>query len=198
MGREADFKHKKSLLILSSCEYRQDHNLIFLRDIFISKDVSQNSKSFLLGLILTNIGGKYRIPKNTFFSNQDRNLRRIKFYFQKKARYHRCCNLYLLKSIIWDIITSLFVIYIFLCIASKPGLTCLTLVRLFLWENLRKLGWVLRTWKMQRLNMLQHRQYYDNIRQYFDVVLFFSTPFGEYWRACGAKCFLILGLLREG
>ena len=23
--------------------------------------------------------------------------------------------------------------------------------------------------------MLQHRQYYDNIRQYFDVVLFFST-----------------------
>ena len=48
--------------------------------------------------------------------------------------------------------------------------------------------------------MLQHRQYYDNIRQYFDVVLFFSTlaPFGEHWRACGAKCFLILALLREG
>ena len=57
MGREADFKHQKSLLTLSSCEYRQDHNLIFLHDTFISKDVSQNSKSFLLGLILMNLGG---------------------------------------------------------------------------------------------------------------------------------------------
>ena len=57
MEREADFKHQKSLLTLSSCEYRQDHNLIFLHDTFISKDVSQNSKSFLLGLILMNLGG---------------------------------------------------------------------------------------------------------------------------------------------
>ena len=31
--------------------------------------------------------------------------------------------------------------------------------------------------------MVQHRQYFDKIRQYFYVVLFFSAlaPFEEYW-----------------
>ena len=29
--------------------------------------------------------------------------------------------------------------------------------------------------------MLQNRQYCDNIRQYFDAVLFFSARFEEYW-----------------
>ena len=38
--------HQKSLLKLTSSEYRQDHNLFFLYDTFISKDVIQNSESF--------------------------------------------------------------------------------------------------------------------------------------------------------
>ena len=31
--------------------------------------------------------------------------------------------------------------------------------------------------------MVQHRQYFENMRQYFDDVLFFSAfePFEEYW-----------------
>ena len=79
-------------------------------------------------------------------------------------------------------------------------MTCLTLVRLFLWENFFKLGWVLRSKKIHRLNMVQHRQYFENMRQYFDDVLFFSAfePFEEYWWSYGAECFPILRLLREG
>ena len=106
-GGEADFKHQKSLLTLSSCEYRQDHNLIFLHDAFISKNVSQNSKSFkfFVGSNFNEFGEKNtEFQKIHFFQVRIHNLRRRKFYFQEKARYHRCCNLYLQKSIIWDII----------------------------------------------------------------------------------------------
>lgn len=86
MGREADFKHQKSLLTLSSCEYRQDHNLIFLHDTFISKDVSQNSKSFLLGLILTNLGGKIPNSKKYIFFKSGPQFAKEKILLSKESK----------------------------------------------------------------------------------------------------------------
>ena len=86
----------------------------------------------------------------------------------------------------------------FIYFLIHSAMTFLTLVRLFLWENLCKSGWVFHIWKIHRLNMLQNRQYCDNIRQYFDAVLFFSARFEEYWWGCGVECFLIFGLLKEG
>lgn len=75
---------------------------------------------------------------------------------------------------------SLFVIYILLYTASKRALCCLILVS---WENLYKLGWVWRIWKILKLNMIQSRQYSDAVPFISALALF-----EEYWWGYGVEC----------